>query len=272
MPNITYSLATPAFSAHHFDGYCRKRDSMAALTSPPPSSRPGLPRVWQRMLSGRRLDLADPSPFDIEGEDIALGLARQHRWNGQTLGEHGFSVAQHSLFVTEIMRRRHSGIAVQWQLAALLHDAPEFVCHDLITPLKNLVGDVFRNLEDNLQRAIHIRFGLPALLPIEVKRKIKQADKVAAATEAVRLAGFSSEELRPVLGISCKPLPDTLEAWPAERARRLFLSEVERLTLLMPNKGKLPPPHPNQPPIQNQLPLALDLATGEGYLIGVREN
>jgi uncharacterized protein len=192
------------------------------------------------MLSGRRLDLADPSAFDVEPEDIALGLARQHRWNGQTIGEHGFSVAQHSLFVTDILRRNHPDIAVQWQLASLLHDAPEYVCHDLITPLKNLVGDVFRSLEDNLQRAINLRFALPAVVPPAIKKQIKTADKIAAATEAVRLAGFKLTELRPVLGLTEKPLPETLEAWPAEQARRAFLAELNRLTALWPTPQKNP--------------------------------
>lgn len=192
--------------------------------SPTPSKR-----VWQRMLSGRRLDLADPSPFDIEPEDIALGLARQHRWNGQTLGEHGFSVAQHSLLVTDIVRDLTPDLPVQWQLAALLHDAPEYVCHDLITPMKNLVGDVFRDLENNLQQAVHLRFGLPAVLPADIKKCIKTADKIAAATEAVNLAGFTPAELRPVLGITVSPLAGKLEAWSAEQARHAFLTELLQL-------------------------------------------
>jgi len=188
-------------------------------------------RVWQRMLSGRRLDLADPSPFDIEPEDIALGLSRQHRWNGQTRGEHGFSVAQHSLLVLEIMRAADPALERRWQLAALLHDAPEYVLHDLITPLKNLVGDVFRSVEDRLLRAVHLRFALPAVLPAEVKKAIKVADRVAAATEAVHLAGFREDELGPVLGLKgIKPLPPPLEVWPSRLACQRYLDAVKALS------------------------------------------
>ena len=178
------------------------------------------------MLSGRRLDLADPSPVDIEPEDIALGLARQHRWNGQTRGAYGFSVAQHSILVRDIMAGAHPGLDRRWQLAALLHDAPEFVCHDLITPLKNLVGDVFREVENNLLRAIHLRFGLPAVVPAPVRKAIKTADKVAAATQAVSLAGFTREELGPVLGISLPPLDEEIEAWASDVACERFLAEL----------------------------------------------
>mgnify|MGYP002467655622 CR=1 FL=1 len=175
------------------------------------------------MLSGRRLNLADPSPLDIEIEDIALGLSRQIRWNGQTHGEHGFSVAQHSVFVVDLLRTRFPTLEWHWLLAGLLHDAPEYVCHDLITPLKNLVGDVFTAVEATLLESIHIRFGLPPTLPAEIKAKIKQADKIAAATEAVQLAGFAPQELRSVLGIRHKPVPVTLEPVAAAVAARQFL-------------------------------------------------
>ena len=96
------------------------------------------PRVWQRMLSGRRLDLMDPSPLDIELADIAHGLARVARWNGQTTGEHAFSVAQHSLVVEQLVAA--TGKDARWQLAALLHDAPEYVIGDMISPFKSVLG------------------------------------------------------------------------------------------------------------------------------------
>lgn len=188
------------------------------------------PRTWQRMVSGRRLNLVDPSPLDIEIGDIALGLSRNGRWNGQTTGLHAWSVAQHSVFVVDIMKRFRPGPAPGLLLAGLLHDAPEYVTHDLVTPLKAVVGDVFREVEDRLMCAVHIRFGLPAKLDSAEKAKIKRADLIAAATEAVQLAGFSKDEVRPVLSIKAEPVSwARLEPLPAEDAARLFLETFSSL-------------------------------------------
>lgn len=145
------------------------------------------------MLSGRRLDLLDPSAVDIEVEDIAHGLAFVARWNGQTRGDWPYSVAEHSLLVEEIYRRR-GGDDPRWQLAALLHDAPEYVIGDMISPVKAAVGPSYGELDARLTAAVHIRFGLPAALPAAIKREIKQADKVSAWLEAVQIAGFSEGE------------------------------------------------------------------------------
>lgn len=157
------------------------------------------PRAWQRMLSGRRLDLLDPSPLDIEIEDIAHGLARVARWNGQTVGEHALSVAQHALIVEDIAgslgRWPNS-----WRLAALLHDAPEYVIGDLISPFKAAVGLNYKAFENRLLAAIHRRFGLPAELPPHVTAAIKDADRIAAYFEATRLAGFSESEASEFFG------------------------------------------------------------------------
>ena len=146
------------------------------------------------MLSGRRLDLLDPSPLDIEIEDIAHGLARVARWNGQTLGEHGFSVAQHSLVVEEIAAHIQPGLEPRWRLAALLHDAAEYVIGDMISPFKAALGLNYRAFEDRLEAAIHIRFGLPPKAPAEIKALIKQADRACAFFEATQLAGFTIDE------------------------------------------------------------------------------
>jgi hypothetical protein len=154
------------------------------------------PRAWQRMLSGRRLDLLDPSPMDIELEDIAHGLARVARWNGQTTGDHALSVAQHSLLVEQIAAELRSDLPDRWRLAALVHDAPEYVVGDLITPFKAAVGLNYRELEDRLLQAVHIRFGLPGELPKTITALIKRADKMAAYLEATQLAGFSEAEAR----------------------------------------------------------------------------
>lgn len=151
------------------------------------------PRAWQRMLSGRRLDLLDPTPVDIEIEDIAHGLAFVARWNGQTLGDWPYSVAEHSLLVEEIFGRIGTA-PPRWRLAALLHDAPEYVVGDMISPVKAAVGPGYGELEARLATAIHLRFGLPAELPKTVKQRIKRADRMSAWMEAVQIAGFSEAE------------------------------------------------------------------------------
>jgi len=152
------------------------------------------PRAWQRMLSGRRLDLLDPSPLDIEIEDIAHGLARVARWNGQTRGDHTFSVAEHSLLVEAIAGDLDAKLSREFKLAALLHDAPEYVVGDLISPFKAALALDYRAFEAKLLAAIHLRFGVPVDLPEATTALIKRADKIAAYYEATGLAGFSREE------------------------------------------------------------------------------
>ncbi|GHF35458.1 HD family hydrolase [Seohaeicola zhoushanensis] len=157
-------------------------------------------RAWQRMLSGRRLDLLDPTPVDIEVEDIAHGLAFVARWNGQTHGDFAYSVAEHSLLVETLFTRIWTSPPVRWQLAALLHDAPEYVIGDMISPVKAAVGPGYGDLDQRLTAAIHIRFGLPAVLPVQVKKQIKKADQVSAWMEATQLAGFSVAEANKLFG------------------------------------------------------------------------
>ncbi len=152
------------------------------------------PRAWQRMLSGRRLDLLDPTPVDIEIEDIAHGLAFVARWNGQTKGDYAYSVAEHSILVETIFGRIVPNAPIKWRLAALLHDAPEYVIGDMISPVKAAVGPDYGELDERLTAAIHIRFGLPAALPANIKRQIKKADKISAWMEATQIAGFSEAE------------------------------------------------------------------------------
>jgi len=151
-------------------------------------------RAWQKMLSGRRLDLINPSPFDIEIEDIAHGLAFQARWNGQTVGNYTFSVANHSVLVEEIFSTENPNLDKKWSLVALLHDSPEYVIGDMISPVKAFIGDGYAQLEKSLLETIHVRFGLPAKTPENIQKKIKNADKKAAWTEATQIAGFSEAE------------------------------------------------------------------------------
>lgn len=167
-------------------------------------------RAWQRMLSGRRLDLLDPTPVDIEIEDIAHGLAFVARWNGQTLGDFPFSVAEHSLLVEEIFARANPGIAPRWRLAALLHDAPEYVIGDMISPVKAAIGPGYGALDERLMAAIHLRFGLPADLPRDIRKAIKAADKVSAWLEAVQIAGFTRSEADRIFGAPPEALVRTL--------------------------------------------------------------
>lgn len=193
------------------------------------------PRAWQRMLSGRRLDLLDPAPEDIEVEDIAHGLARVARWNGQTVGTHAFSVAQHALVVEEIVAALEPGYEARWRRAALLHDAPEYVIGDLISPFKAAVGLNYKAFEIRLLQAIHRRFGLPATLPAEVTAAIKLADGIAAFYEATRLAGFSLAEGKTYFGAP-RALPpgltgklECLAAWPTSEAQQEFLERFRQL-------------------------------------------
>jgi len=158
------------------------------------------PRAWQRMLSGRRLDLLDPTPMDIEIEDIAHGLAFVARWNGQTIGDYAYSVAEHSLLVEQIFTTMNPKAPAKWQLAALLHDAPEYVIGDMISPVKAAVGPGYETLDDRLMTAIHIRFGLPTQVPVQIKKQIKKADKISAWLEAVQIAGFTQVEADKLFG------------------------------------------------------------------------
>ena len=197
------------------------------------------PRAWQRMLSGRRLDLLDPSPLDVEISDIAQGLARVARWNGQTRGDHAFSVAQHSLMVEAIVGRISAASPETLQLA-LLHDAPEYVIGDMISPFKSVVGGGYKTVEARLEAAIHIRFGLPPVLPKNIKALIKRADRIAAYFEATELAGFDDKEARaffgPPRGIS-RDMID-ISPRPAAEVEKIFLRRFEAIEALRhPGKG-----------------------------------
>ena len=176
-----------------------------------PRKKPNAVRAWQRMLSGRRLDLLDPSPLDVEIEDIAHGLARVARWNGQTTGAHIFSVAQHALLVEEIAAALHPDLNRRWRLAALLHDAPEYVIGDLISPFKAALGLDYKAFEERLHAAIHARFSLPHPISRPLREAIKRADRIAAYHEATRLAGFDEEEGQTYFG-PVERLPDALAA------------------------------------------------------------
>ena len=164
------------------------------------------PRAWQRMLSGRRLDLLDPTPMDIEVEDIAHGLAFVARWNGQTHGDYAYSVAEHSLLVEELFGRLCPKASATERLTALLHDAPEYVIGDMISPVKAAVGPGYEELDKRLSAAIHIRFGLPAVTPARLKKQIKKADRISAWMEATQIAGFSEAEANRPTVSSARPI------------------------------------------------------------------
>jgi 5'-deoxynucleotidase YfbR-like HD superfamily hydrolase len=195
-------------------------------TEPLPSQR-----AWQRMLSGRRLDLLDPSPLDVEISDIAHGLARVARWNGQTHGDHALSVAQHSMIVESVFAAKNPACTPEERLIALLHDAPEYVIGDMISPFKAVVGGGYKLVESRLQRAIHLRFSLPAEPSTKLIKAVKQADRIAAWFEATQLAGFTEQEAgkffgRP-RGISSATL--VIEPKPASVVQTEFIAQFNAL-------------------------------------------
>ena len=190
-------------------------------------------RAWQRMLSGRRLDLLDPSALDIEIEDIAHGLARVARWNGQTSGANIFSVAQHCLLVEALARLHEPRLDRGRRLAVLLHDAPEYVIGDMISPFKAVIGDAYKAVERRLLTAIHLRFGLSAKSPPDLEKLIKSADREAAFLEATRLAGFETTAALKFFGrppaLSASMERDYLKPWPAETAQARYLDRFKKL-------------------------------------------
>lgn len=201
----------------------------AKTTKQRPKKTTPEPRAWQRMLSGRRLNLLDPSPLDIEIEDIAHGLARVARWNGQTSGPLPFNVAQHSIIVEELCQSIKPDWPAKWRLAALLHDGPEFVIGDMISPFKAALGPEYKMIESGLQQAIHIRFGLPAELPEAVEKLIKKADRASAFFEATQIAGFDAQEATKLFGAPRNLPLFTLNVMDAETAEKAYLSRFELL-------------------------------------------
>ncbi|MBB6308150.1 hypothetical protein FHS53_002388 [Xanthobacter tagetidis] len=199
----------------------------------PPARRAAPPRAWQRMLSGRRLDLLDPSPLDVEIEDIAHGLARVARWNGQTHGAHIFSVAQHALLVERIARAAFPDIDARWRLCVLLHDAPEYVIGDMISPFKAVIGGDYKAVEARLLAAISRRFSLPVHWPAALVKMVKSADRSAAFYEATTLAGFAEAEARRLFGAPARldpaVLQEYLSPWTADRAKARFLERFAEL-------------------------------------------
>ncbi len=207
----------------------RRRSLPGKEIALPPSFSTQPPRVWQRMLSGRRLDLADPSPLDIEIEDIAHGLARVARWNGQTTGDHAFSVAQHSLLVLAIFEALYPKASRGDRLFALLHDGAEYVVGDLISPFKALVGPSYKSLENRLLSAIMISVGLGGDLAMYPQARVKRADRIAAYFEATELAGFSGDEAKRFFGCPEIPCPMDMRPLPANEIKARYLDRYRDL-------------------------------------------
>ncbi len=191
-------------------------------------------RAWQRMLSGRRLDLLNPSPVDIEIVDIALGLSRLTRWNGQTTGDWGYSVADHSLLVERIYRGFRPQASARDCLVVLLHDAPEYVVGDLISPFKSAVGADYKSLENHLTQAIHLRFGLPAVPSRILAADTRRADRLAAFLEATQIAGFSQDEARKIFGPPPPAVPFEQVVVSAPRVAEVaFLKRFSELSAVL---------------------------------------
>ena len=210
-----------------------KQGQMTRRASP---SKSPPPRAWQRMLSGRRLDLLDPSPLDIEVEDIAHGLARVARWNGQTRGENAFCVAQHCVIVEYLCGELDPRITTAGRLMALHHDAAEYVIGDMISPFKSVLGDGYKSIETRLTHAIHLRFGLAAEMPARLKKLIKQADHLCAWFEATQLAGFSTEEANSLFGAPPQNIDLDLTPQTAREAQAAYVARHE--TLLAQLEGR----------------------------------
>ena len=187
------------------------------------------PRAWQRMLSGRRLDLLDPSPLDVEIEDIARGLARVARWNGQTSGDHSFSVAEHSVVVTDLFTQLNPKSTREQRLTALLHDAAEYVIGDMISPFKHALGIDYKAFEAQLEEAIHLRFGLPPKMPAALKKKIKQCDLYCAWFEATQIAGFDPVEADKFFIAPPQDIKLTINPLSVVEAEKAFLERFEKL-------------------------------------------
>jgi uncharacterized protein len=194
-------------------------------------------RAWQRMLSGRRLDILDPSPLDVELSDIAHGLARVARWNGQTIGDYPFSVAQHSVLVLELFRTQNPDCSPVAQLQALLHDAPEYVMGDIISPFKAAMGGNYKDVENRLLSAVYLRFSLPAAMPAPLAKQVKKADREAAFFEAIHLAGFEDSEARKFFGEPAQPAFDVdafdrlIRPWPTREAHDRFVAAFEAISV-----------------------------------------
>ena len=191
------------------------------------------PRAWQRMLSGRRLNILDPSPLDIEIEDIAHGLARVARWNGQTIGEIPFNVAHHCVIVEDICQKIKPGWPPKWRLAALLHDAPEYVIGDMISPFKAALGEHYKRVEHGLEEAVHRRFGLPAKLPETIEKTIKRADRACAFFEACQIAGFEDAEARKIFTPPRGIEPVEINALDTTASQELYLKRFQEISAQM---------------------------------------
>ena len=196
-------------------------------------------RAWQRMLSGRRLDLLNPTPVDIEVQDIAHGLSFVARWNGQTRGDWAYTVAEHSILVERIFTDITLDPDPRWRLAALLHDAPEYVIGDMISPVKSALGREYGEMDQRIAAAVHRRFGLPVQIPAPVKRDIKSADRISAWIEAVHIAGFTRPEANRLFRLPKSADADgySIRLRPPLETRQAFLQRFELIVSLMEGNG-----------------------------------
>jgi hypothetical protein len=185
------------------------------------------------MPSGKRLDLLNPTPFDWDDADLALGLARTYRWGGHSAWPLPLSVAQHSIAVM-LLRQLAAPEPLDPVVALreLLHG------FDAVSPLKPFLGQGFDALTRRLEQVVFLRYGLPAWTPTEHARH-KQADRLAAASEAVHVVGWKEEEVRNTLRIRAAVLEEDplaaryrcrpWEPWPPTVAAERFLAELDHL-------------------------------------------
>jgi len=216
-----------------------RRPRKAAARKAPASERAAATRAWVRLPSGKRLDLLNPTPLDWEDTDLAIGLARTYRWGGHSAWPLPLSVAQHSLLVLALHRLEQGSGDPRADLRELLHDADEgLLGFDCISVVKPFLGEGFQKLTAELQNAVFLRYRL-SNWTAEQKRKHKKADRIAAASEAVHVAGWTKTEVRHTLRIPYESLTfDPLtpiyggtpwEPWPPGLAAERFLAELSRL-------------------------------------------
>ena len=126
---------------------------------------------WLATSSGQVIDLLNPDPACFTIEDIANNLSKLCRFNGQL--KRFYSVAQHSMYVASL-------VPEPLKLQALLHDATEAYICDVPTPLKAMLGSVYKDIEERIARAIGEKFAVDL---VNLHPTVKAADRVMLLSE-----------------------------------------------------------------------------------------
>jgi hypothetical protein len=191
---------------------------------------------WVQTVSGMPVDLLDPKPEQILPGDIAHALARIPRFNGHTLGDWPWNVAQHSLLVEQLMPAQTDAAG---RLVALLHDAHEAYIGDLITPVKQAMDALpvrsrdpflpalaFFALTTKLDEVIWTAFGLSP--SVNLLNRVKTADLLALVVEKEQLMAPARRDWD-LLPKPPDPMPTLRPAHPPTRAAEIFLDRFHVL-------------------------------------------